>query len=238
MSLLWLRRRTFASVRKAGLIVIAVFLLLLAGCLKDEVGGVRVATDATVELYSVPRQTALLLFHAGGPWQASCPAPWLKIVKERGEGGTDTLVVVTTEKNLTGSSRTTQVTLESGGHTTTVPIVQTGEYALFDIENKEYVMPAEGGLLDVSFRTNTPDSLMLYVSVALADYLVDTRKEDSTASARTRDEKKGSLKWLRVLPNETDSIREGRFFLSIAHKKTGMRIDLDTLHFIQLGLTH
>jgi hypothetical protein len=219
------------------LVLVSILILLLAGCLKDEVGGVRVATDSTVEVYSVPRQTALFLFHAGGPWKASCPASWLKIVRDRGEGGTDTLVVVTTELNLTGRERTTQVTLESEGYTEVVQVRQTDDYAQFDIPDKQLTMPAEGGLLDVGFRTNRPDSLMLYVSVSLADYLVDTRKEDSTNTADSRSEKQGTLKWLKVLPNESDSIREGYFFLSIAHKRTGMRVDLDTLHFRQSGIT-
>jgi hypothetical protein len=88
----------------------------------------------------------------------------------------------------------------------------------------------------VKFHTNCSDSLQLYVTTALVDYLEDTRKKDSVENVRTRaaEPVEASLSWLRVLPNETDSIREGLFFLSIPGK-LGQRLDLDTLRFSQAG---
>ena len=62
-------------------------LSLLAGCLKDEVGGVRLSSDGPVEMYSVPRQVAVMLFHTGGAWTATTDATWLKVKKESGTGG-------------------------------------------------------------------------------------------------------------------------------------------------------
>ena len=88
---------------------------------------------------------------------------------------------------------------------------------------------AEGGLLDVKFRTNVADSLQLYVSSHLAQYLVDTR--DSTAKVRG-EEKVGTLGFLKVLPNDSTGVRLGLFFLSIKNRHGG-RLDLDTLLFSQ-----
>ena len=230
MSLVQQRNLTFAVMKKMTVLLGFLAMLLLAGCLKDEVGGIRVMSDSTVELYSVPHQVAMQLFHTGGPWTASCPASWVKVAKESGPGGRDTLTVITTEKNVTGSERTTQVTIESGGERITIPVRQRGDYALFD--PKDFVMPAEGGVLDVTFRTNVPDSLMLYVSNHLASLLIDTRK-DSANTSRAEEEAIGRLDWLRVRANASDSTRIGYFFLSI-NTKYGNRIDLDTLHFKQL----
>lgn len=216
--------------KKSAMIVCLLLVLsLLAGCLKDEVGGVRLSNDEPVEMYSVPRQVAVMLFHTGGAWTASTDATWLKIKKESGPGGTDTLVIITTEKNLTGAPRTAQVTVESGGQRELVTVRQSEEYAIFD--PKEIVMPAEGGTLDVSFRTNVADSLQLYVSAHLVEHLVDTRKEQDSAASRA--DKTGSLEWLRVEPNDSSAERSGYFFLSI-NSKFGGRIDLDTLKFTQL----
>jgi hypothetical protein len=153
--------------------------------------------------------------------------PWLKVVKENGPGGTDTLIIVTTEKNLTGAPRTALVTVESGGQREVVNVKQSEEYAVLDV--KEVMVPAEGGLLDVKFRTNVADSLQLYVSSHLAKYLVDTR--DSTAKVRG-EERVGTLGFLKVLPNDSTGVRLGLFFLSIKNRHGG-RLDLDTLLFSQ-----
>ena len=215
--------------RKAAVFLCMLSVLLLAGCLKDEVGGVRLAADSVVEVYPVPNQVAMFLFHTGGPWTASTDALWLRITKTSGSGGTDTLKVITTEKNVTGEERMAHVIVESGGERQAVDVRQSGEYALF--ESKEYIMPAEGGLLEVQFRTNVADSLQLYVTAHLTKYMVDTRKEDSTTTTRAQ-EKSGSLNWIRVLPNDSTDARNGLFFLSINNKHGG-RIDLDTLVFYQ-----
>lgn len=208
--------------------------LLMTGCLQDEVGGVRVATDAPLEVYSVPRQVAVTLFHTGGPWTATTSSSWIQVLKQSGVGGTDTLILKTAEKNVTGERRLAQVFIESGDQREIVEVWQRNEYALFSVKNFE--LPAEGGYFDVKFHTNCSDSLQLYVTTALVDYLEDTRKKDSVENVRTRaaEPVEASLSWLRVLPNETDSIREGLFFLSIPGK-LGQRLDLDTLRFSQAG---
>ena len=73
--------------------------LLLAGCLQDKVGGVRIYSEPSAEFYSIPNQTGLFLFHSSGPWKATSPEPWLQVLKESGPGGTDTLKVMTTQKS-------------------------------------------------------------------------------------------------------------------------------------------
>lgn len=207
-------------------------LLLLAGCLQDKVGGVRIYSDPSAEFYSIPNQTGLFLFHASGPWKAASPVPWLQVLKESGPGGTDTLKVVTTQKNLTGVERNAIVTLEADGELRTVEIRQRDEYAEWDQD--EFSLPAEGGMMEVSFKTNATDSLQLYVSSHLFQYLEDTRKKDSTQTD-TRAEKKegkGNLNWMRVLPN-TDTIpRKGYFFLAIGVGEN-RHVSLDTLKFYQ-----
>lgn len=206
--------------------------LLLAGCLQDKVGGVRIYSDPSAELYSVANQTSLFLFHASGPWKATSPEPWLQVMKESGPGGTDTLKVMTTQKNLTGVERKAVVTLVADGESHTVEITQRDEYAEWDQE--EFNLPAEGGMMEVSFKTNATDSLQLYVSSHLFQYLEDTRKKDSTQTD-TRAEKKegkGNLNWMRVLPN-TDTIpRKGYFFLAIGVGEN-RHVSLDTLKFYQ-----
>ena len=206
--------------------------LLLAGCLQDKVGGVRIYSDPSAELYSVANQTSLFLFHASGPWKATSPEPWLQVMKESGPGGTDTLKVMTTQKNLTGVERKAVVTLVADGELHTVEITQRDEYAEWDQE--EFNLPAEGGMMEVSFKTNATDGLQLYVSSHLFQYLEDTRKKDSTQTD-TRAEKKegkGNLNWMRVLPN-TDTIpRKGYFFLAIGVGEN-RHVSLDTLKFYQ-----
>lgn len=207
--------------------------LLLAGCLQDKVGGVRIYSDPSAELYSVPNQVGLFLFHSSGSWTATSPVPWLLVMKASGPGGTDTLKVMTTEKNLTGQERTALVTLVGDGEQQTVEIKQRDEYAEWDLE--EFSLPAEGGMMEVGFRTNANDSLQLYVSSHLFQYLEDTRKKDSTNTDTRAEEKKegkGNLKWMRVLPN-TDTIpRQGYFFLAIG-VGNNRHVSLDTLKFYQ-----
>ena len=77
-------------------------LMLLAGCLQDKVGGVKMYSEPNVVVYSVANQTSMFLFYASGPWTATSPVPWLEVTKASGPGGTDTLKVMTTQKNLTG----------------------------------------------------------------------------------------------------------------------------------------
>ena len=204
--------------------------LSLVGCLQDQVGGVRIYSEPNAELYSIPNQESMFLFYASGPWTATSPVHWLQVVKGSGPGGTDTLKVMTTEKNLTGQERRAVVTLAADGERQTVEVVQRDEYAEFDQDSIH--IPAEGGMVEVTFRTNARDSLQLYVTGALAKFLEDTRKKDSTNTSTTRTEYKGTLNWLRTLPNTDTVARRGFFYLAIGIGNDN-HVSLDTLLFHQ-----
>ena len=214
------------------LLIAAAVVLLMVGCLQDKVGGVKVYSEPSAELYSISNQASMFLFHSSGPWKATSSEPWLKVIKESGPGGTDTLKVITTEKNLTGQERRAQVTITADGEICTVDVKQRDEYAEFDQD--EFNIGAEGGMLEVTFRTNATDSLQLYVTSQLFQYLVDTRKKDSTntETRAERKEGKGTLNWMRVLPNTDTVPRKGYFYLAIGVGEN-RHVSLDTLHFYQ-----
>ena len=204
--------------------------MLLTGCLQDKVGGVRIYSETNAVMYSISNQVELFLFHSSGPWQATSSEPWLQVLKESGPGGTDTLKVMSTEKNLTGQERTAFVTLACDGEVRTVEVKQRDEFAEFDVD--EFNMPAEGGMLEITFKTNTRDSLQLYVTGALAKYLEDTRKKDSTNTRAENKVYEGTLNWLRVLPNTDTIARSGFFYLAIGIGNE-RHVSLDTLKFHQ-----
>ena len=217
------------------LLIVASVLMLLAGCLQDKVGGVKMYFEPNVVVYSVANQTSMFLFYASGPWTATSPVPWLEVTKASGPGGTDTLKVMTTQKNLTGQERRALVELVADGELTTVEVMQRDEYAEFDRDTIK--LPAEGGMMDVDFRANARDSLQLYVTGSLVEFLEDTRKKDSTKASRAEDKEfKGTLNFLRVLPNTDTLARDGHFVLAIGIGNERY-IGLDTLVFHQDGLT-
>ena len=200
------------------LLIVASVLMLLAGCLQDKVGGVKMYSEPNVVVYSVANQTSMFLFYASGPWTANSPVPWLEVTKASGPGGTDTLVE-----------------LVADGELTTVEVMQRDEYAEFDRDTIK--LPAEGGMMDVDFRANERDSLQLYVTGSLVEFLEDTRKKDSTKASRAEDKEfKGTLNFLRVLPNTDTLARDGHFVLAIGIGNERY-IGLDTLVFHQDGLT-
>ena len=227
--------RTFAGMKQMRLLIVASVLMLLAGCLQDKVGGVKMYSEPNVVVYSVANQTSMFLFYASGPWTATSPVPWLDVTKASGPGGTDTLKVMTTQKNLTGQERRALVELVADGELTTVEVMQRDEYAEFDRDTIK--LPAEGGMMDVDFRANERDSLQLYVTGSLVEFLEDTRKKDSTKASRAEDKEfKGTLNFLRVLPNTDTLARDGHFVLAIGIGNERY-IGLDTLVFHQDGLT-
>ena len=217
------------------LLIVASVLMLLAVCLQDNGGGVKMYSEPNVVVYSVANQTSMFLFYASGPWTATSPVPWLEVTKASGPGGTDTLKVMTTQKNLTGQERRALVELVADGELTTVEVMQRDEYAEFDRDTIK--LPAEGGMMDVDFRANERDSLQLYVTGSLVEFLEDTRKKDSTKASRAEDKEfKGTLNFLRVLPNTDTLARDGHFVLAIGIGNERY-IGLDTLVFHQDGLT-
>lgn len=222
--------------------LLLLFLLTLYSCMKDEVGGVRIVTDEKQTVYSVPQQSVPIGFYAGGDWTATTTANWLQLLPDHGEGGrANTLVAATTALNRTKAVRSALVSITSGGMTQTVTITQSDEYAVFSCDTLD--MTAEGGKINVGFETNAPDSLRLYVSSTLGEYLVNERDSAAkaagsrvmTQTAKSRAATFTSrLDWLRLLPNTTSYARSGILLLAI-HDKKGLRLDLDTLHIRQAG---
>lgn len=202
--------------------------LLIASCSEDEAENITLSTTGTTELYSVTNQSADIKFTASSSWKASSAAKWLTISPKSGDAGSQVITVATTATNRTGSSRVSNVTIESGGTQKTISVKQRGEYAIFDRD--ELNVPSEGGTYRVDFRTNLEDDqLHIYASVSLEDWLKDTESD-----ARTRAEYTGYLYPMRILPNESTSARDGALFFAMKDK-AGNPILLDTLFIYQEG---
>jgi len=202
--------------------------LLIASCSEDEANSITLTTTGTTELYSVTNQSADIKFKASSSWKASSGANWLTVSPKSGEAGNHVITVATTATNRTGSSRVSNVTIESGGTQKTISVKQRGEYAIFDRD--ELNVPSEGGTYRVDFRTNLEDDqLHIYASVSLEDWLKDTESD-----ARTRAEYKGYLYPMRLLPNESTNARDGALFFAMLDN-AGTPILLDTLFIYQEG---
>ena len=202
--------------------------LLIASCSEDEANSITLTTTGTTELYSVTNQSADIKFTASSSWKASSAAKWLTISPKSGDAGSQVITVATTATNRTGSSRVSNVTIESGGTQKTISVKQRGEYAIFDRD--ELNVPSEGGTYRVDFRTNLEDDqLHIYASVSLEDWLKDTESD-----ARTRAEYKGYLYPMRLLPNESTNARDGALFFAMLDN-AGTPILLDTLFIYQEG---
>ena len=200
--------------------------LLIAGCSEDEADSISLTTTGTTELYSVTNQSADIKFTANSSWKASSAAKWLTVSPKSGEAGNQVITVATTATNRTGSSRVSNVTIESGGTKKTISVKQRGEYAIFDLD--ELNVPSEGATYRVGFRTNIEDNqLLLYASVGLEDWLKDTESD-----VRTRTEFTGSIYPLRFLPNESTNARDGALFF-VMKDKADNPIILDTLFLYQ-----
>ncbi|MBO4720253.1 MAG: hypothetical protein J5658_10310 [Prevotella sp.] len=200
--------------------------LLIVGCSEDETESITLSTTGTTELYSVTNQSADIKFTASSSWKASSAAKWLTVSPKSGDAGSQVITVATTATNRTGSSRVSNVTIESGGTKKTISVKQRGEYAVFDVD--ELNVPSEGGTYRVDFRTNLEENqLFLYASAKLEDWL-----KDKESDARTRADYTGYLYPLRFLPNESTNARDGALFW-VMKDKAGNPILLDTLFVYQ-----
>ena len=102
-----------AILKKGTLLVTA--LLFLAGCAKDEVGGVSISSGETTEIYAVTNISQEVKFFAGDEWTASCSADWLTFSPKKGGEGSNVITVSTTSTNRTQSVRTAKLVISSGG---------------------------------------------------------------------------------------------------------------------------
>ncbi|MBQ9216056.1 MAG: hypothetical protein IJ159_04785 [Prevotella sp.] len=201
--------------------------ILLAGCVKDDMGGVMIKSNTASELLCVAENSGVVSFYASGRWTATTVVPWLSIEPTEGLGGEtlQALTIMTTEMNRTGEVRTAAVIITSGGKDEVLEIHQRGEYATFDVH--EFVIPAAGGAVDVGYQTNVErGKLHLYCTTSMKDWL-------QTDNASTL----GSLGYIRLLPNDDSAGRDGYFYLMIETEGDHpQRLQLDALHIIQKGL--
>lgn len=214
--------------RRGTLALIASVLLMLAGCIADEVGGVYLVTDEVPKFYSVANHGAKIIFNAGGKWKATTSAPWLAVTPEQGNGGRDTLTVSTAAMNRTKQERSAVLTIESDGKQKQLTICQGADYAIFD-EHEIEVGP-EGDTLSIGFSSNiSRDSL--YVSYQLLDWIGWTEPID-----KTRADWHGRLKSITVMPNIEPAVRRA-FFVLITYGRKEEILPMDTVWVIQKGLS-
>ena len=209
----------------------AVLLGIVAGCAKDEVGGVSISSGEVTELYAVTNVSQEVKLFAGDTWEASCSANWLTFSPKSGGEGANTITVSTTSTNRTKSNRVAQLVITSGGKKRTVTVRQSNEYAVFDADKLEYA--PEGGEIKISFKTNMDEGdLFLYMSTGMEEWIPELKKD----KGRTRSERKGSVKTMTVSPNTDVNDRTGAFFLAMKDKFNNPLM-LDTLHIYQHGMS-
>ena len=174
---------------------LAMALLLLTGCAKDEVGGVSISSGETMQLYAVTNvsqevkffagdswEAQEVKFFAGDSWEASCSSKWLTFSPKKGEEGANTITVSTTSTNRTKTIRSAELVITSGGKKRTVTIKQKSDYAIFDVDEFSYA--PEGGTINVSFKTNLNENdLFLYMSTGMEEWIPELKGD----KGRTRD---------------------------------------------------
>ncbi len=213
--------------RRGTLALIVSVLILLAGCVADEVGGIYLITDEVPKFYSVANHSAKIVFNAGGKWDASTSANWLKVTPDNGDGGRDTLTIATAEMNRTKQERSAVLTIESDGKKQQLTITQAAEYALFDEHNIE--VGPEGDTLNIGFSTNI-EREHLYVSYQLLDWIGWTDPIEKSRATWS-----GKLKPITVSPNLESADRRA-FFVLVTYGRKEEILPMDTVWVVQKGL--
>ena len=210
------------KVSKKGLLAPLVFIAsVLIGCMADEVGGIYLISGETDEMYSLPKQTVTVYFHAGGKWTASPSVDWLEVAPSSGEGGRNAIAITTTKPNITMQERIGSVVITSDGKSETVNIRQRGEYAFFD--PKEYVVDSAGGVVNMTFTSNIEKSKLLISYFLLIDWIVIPDHKNETRGEIWN----GTVKPITVLPNLTSEERSTFFILGVYDDKKKF-LGLDT----------
>ncbi len=201
-----------------GLIVISLAVILI-GC-ADEVGGVYLVEGQESTLHAVADQVTTVYFTAGDSWTATPTVDWLETSPQSGEGGRNSVSIITRLPNRTRKERIGQVIIASGGKQQTVQVVQLNEYASF--EPKVYEVGPDGGEVNMSFETNIERGTLL-LSYMKFDWV---KMPNETANTRS-DEWKGKVKTIMILPNDTPAERSAPFVLGIYDEKKQF-LGLDT----------
>jgi len=202
-------------------------MLLLVSCEKED-AAITFLTPGTAELYSVTNQTTEVKFRTEDSWKATCLADWLTFSPKSGKAGENVITIASTSTNRLKKPRTAVMTIEAGGKKETVHIKQRDEYAIF--EKDELNLSCQKATIRINFYTNLElDQLSVYSSMGLEEWI----KPDNKA-ARTRTEYENYIYPLYVMPNNSQSPREGAFFLTMKDKN-GNLLPLDTLFVHQEG---
>ena len=206
--------------------------LLLVGCIADEVGGVYLLTETVDDMPSAKNHSAEVYFQAGDTWKARSSADWLVVDPTEGESGRNGIVLRTVEANHSRERRMATVTIESGGKQQLLTVWQRNEYALFD--PKVYTVAAEGGEVEMSFTSNVAkDSLLIsYIPQEWIGWEGDTSKAGGTRAAIWN----GRVRKLVVQPNPERTDRSASFLLVMYGEKWRTLYQvLDTAWVHQLG---
>ena len=216
------------KVKRHPIIIMAMIATLLAACMADEVGGVYMISEEVDSLHAVADQKAEITFNAGGNWTARASDSWLEVSPQTGNGGRNTLTIRTTKQNRTKQPRQTQVIISSDGRSQAIPVIQRGDYALFD--TLSYLVGAEGGEVTLRFTTNVPKG-DLYVSYLKYNWYFIENNEGNTRAA---DEWSGRVKTITVLPNDSTEARSAIFVLGFYNEMKNFMV-LDSAIIRQAG---
>ena len=204
--------------------------LLFAACSDDSANPISLASGGVIEVFPVINQKKNLEFDVTASWTASCPAGWLSFTPQKGESGHQTITLTTTSTNRTKATRSTQLTLTSGGTRKNVTVVQSGKYAVFD--KKEYVVDAEGGTITLGFTSNcVKETDNLQIGYNPLDWISWTN-----GSRVTRADWTGQTPAITVQPNTTTDGRRTAYCLLLSNGEGGW-MNMDTTFVYQRGMT-
>ena len=210
------------------LFLAAVF--LSTGCEEESnSNSITLTSGSVVELYPAVNQSKELVFEAAGDWTASCEADWLTFSPRQGGSGKNTITITTASTNKTKNARSAVLAITSGSNHRNVSVVQSGKYAIFD--QKNYTVPASGGKLRLTFKTNLEDADNMQMRYTLQEW-VNWSKDDNFSRA----EWSGKTEELTVAPNTTSSSRTAAYMLTMS-TDDGQWMGLDTAYVTQYGVT-
>ncbi|MBQ9649582.1 MAG: BACON domain-containing protein [Prevotella sp.] len=214
--------------RRTRLLLVAQMMLLLVGCIADEVGGVYLVNADVDELPSSKDYGAEVFFQAGDSWRAWSSEAWLSVIPNEGESGRNGIILRTMSANRSRERRQATVIIESGGKQQTVTVWQRNDYALFD--QRTYKVEAQGGEVNMTFESNVAKDSLLIMYLP-SDWYAWDKDSLKTRAADWR----GNIKTLYVKPNPSRMERSAYIMLV---RKADRRIDyqvMDTTWVYQAG---
>ena len=214
------------NIRRA---VVTGVILLLSGCIADEVGGIWMVTETVGEMPSSKDYIADVYFQAGDDWRAWSSDGWLSVSPTEGKSGHNGIRLRTETANRTREHRKATVTIESGGQQETLTLWQRNDYALFD--QREYTVNMNGGEVNMTFHSNIPKDSLLIMYMRL-DWF--SWNSDSLKGTRAADWQ-GKVNTVYVSPNSRGTERASYFMLvKTGERRTDYQM-LDTAWVRQAG---